>query len=80
MPNNSDKMAANTMGWKTADRPKRAVEHLNDYPVQIAAYWGAVNYSYASRGVDLRHALLAIGIPAQPAEVFWFDATAIAVF
>jgi genome maintenance exonuclease 1 len=64
--------------WKTADRPK-PLEHLNDYPLQVAAYWGAVNYSYPNE-VDLHHALLAIAIPDQPAQVFWFDREAMAYY
>lgn len=63
--------------WKTADRPKRSVDRLNDYPLQLVAYWGAVNHCYREYDVDLRHALLAIAVPDLPAEVFWFDAAAI---
>jgi hypothetical protein len=64
--------------WKTADRPKQTLDRLQDYPLQLAAYWGAVNYSYAAQGLDLQHALLAIAVPDQPAEVFWFDQMAMA--
>jgi genome maintenance exonuclease 1 len=60
--------------WKTSDRPKHSVEHLNDYPLQLVAYWGAVNYSYQEQGVNLESAMLAIAIPEQPAEIFWFEA------
>lgn len=66
--------------WKTADRPKHSLERLNDYPLQVAAYWGAVNRFYQADGVDLQHALLAIAIPDQPAEVFWLDEEAIAPY
>ena len=66
--------------WKTADRPKRKLEYLNDYPLQVAAYWGAVNQFYRDQGVQLDHAMLAIAIPDQAAEVFWFDAAAIAPY
>ncbi len=59
--------------WKTADRPKHSVDRLYDYPLQVAAYWGAANYLYQDYEVNLRHALLAIAIPDQPAEIFWFD-------
>jgi hypothetical protein len=64
--------------WKTADRPKGSIDRLHDYPLQVAAYWGAVNDTYQTEGIALEAALLAIAIPDQPAEVFWFDAGAIA--
>lgn len=61
--------------WKTANKPKRSLDHLYDYPLQIAAYWGAVNRLY---DLDIQHALLAIALPDLPAEVFWFEQDAIA--
>ncbi|QZZ18875.1 exonuclease [Leptothermofonsia sichuanensis E412] len=64
--------------WKTADRPKHSLDHLNDYPLQVVAYWGAVNHCYRDHDVNLDHALLAIAIPNQPAEVFWFEPEALA--
>jgi genome maintenance exonuclease 1 len=66
--------------WKTADRPKHSVDHLNDYPLQLVAYWGAVNHSYRDYDVNLQHAMLAIAIPDLPAEVFWFDLEAISLY
>jgi len=63
--------------WKTADRPKQSLERLYDYPLQLVAYWGAANDSYQDCDLNLSHALLAIAIPALPAEVFWFDRVAI---
>jgi genome maintenance exonuclease 1 len=59
--------------WKTSDRPKQSLERLYDYPLQLVAYWGAVNHFYQGEGVDLGHALLAIALPNAPAELFWFD-------
>ncbi|MDX2215109.1 MAG: PD-(D/E)XK nuclease family protein [Oculatellaceae cyanobacterium bins.114] len=59
--------------WKTADAPKGSVERLYDGPLQLAAYCGAVNHSYAEQGIKLRHALLIVAIPDQTAEVFWFE-------
>lgn len=66
--------------WKTADRPKQSVDRLNDYPLQVVAYWGALNHCYQDYNLDLDHALLAIAIPNQPAEVFWFDRAAIDLY
>lgn len=63
--------------WKTADRPKQSLDRLNDYPLQVAAYWGAVNQFYQDYAVNLDYALLAIAIPEMPAEVFWLDRAAI---
>lgn len=59
--------------WKTSDRPKGSVERLHDGPLQLAAYCGAVNHAYATAGIHLRHALLVVAIPDQPAELFWFE-------
>lgn len=57
--------------WKTADVPKRSSDRLYDQPLQLAAYCGAVNHCYGDR-LHLRHALLVVALPDQPAEVFWF--------
>jgi genome maintenance exonuclease 1 len=65
------------LDWKTADHPKGSIERLHDGPIQLAAYCGAVNYSYADYGVQLRHALLVVAIPNQPAEIFWFEPEAL---
>jgi len=66
--------------WKTSDRPKQTLDRLHDYPLQIVAYWGAVNQFYQNYDVDLKNALLAIALPEQTAEVFWFDADALAAY
>jgi len=66
--------------WKTSDRPKQTLDRLHDYPLQLVAYWGAVNQFYQNYDVDLQNALLAIALPEQAAEVFWFDAEALAVY
>ncbi|WP_202925136.1 PD-(D/E)XK nuclease family protein [Myxacorys almedinensis] len=63
--------------WKTADKPKRSLERLYDYPLQMVAYWGAVNRLY---DLDLQNALLVVALPHQPAEVFWFEQAAIAQY
>lgn len=59
--------------WKTADSPKGSVERLYDYPIQLAAYAGAVNHSYQDCGIEINHAMLVVAIPEMPAEVFWFE-------
>jgi len=64
--------------WKTADRPKGSHDRLYDYPLQLAAYCGALNHTYMDQGVQISSALLAIGIPGQEAEQFWFDASTLA--
>jgi len=63
--------------WKTADKPKGMVERLYEYPLQLAAYLGAVNKYYQDYGVKIDHALLVVAIPEMPAEVFWFEPAAI---
>ncbi|NJP18173.1 MAG: exonuclease [Hydrococcus sp. CRU_1_1] len=61
--------------WKTADKPKGGIERLFDFPLQLMAYLGAVNYSYQKLGVAINCALLVVAIPNLPAEVFWFEQT-----
>ena len=62
--------------WKTADKPKGVVERLYEYPLQLAAYLGAVNQYYQDYGVKIDHGLLVVAIPGMPAEVFWFEPAA----
>ncbi len=59
--------------WKTSDKPKKTVDRLYDYPLQLAAYCGAVNQLYQDYDLNLRHALLVVAIPEMPAEIFWFE-------
>ncbi|HEY9891389.1 MAG TPA: exonuclease [Candidatus Sericytochromatia bacterium] len=66
--------------WKTADKPKGSIEHLYDYPLQIAAYSSAVNQYYQDYGIKLEHALLVVAIPDLPAEVFWFEPEAMKTY
>lgn len=66
--------------WKTADKPKGSVEHLYDYPLQLAAYCSAANQFYRAYGVKLEHALLVVAIPGVPAEVFWFESAALQTY
>jgi hypothetical protein len=66
--------------WKTADRPKQTLDRLYDYPLQLVAYWGAVNQFYQDYDLNLEHALLVVAVPAMPAEVFWFEPEAIQTY
>lgn len=66
--------------WKTADKPKGSIERLYDYPLQIAAYFNAVNSYYQEYGIKLNHALLVVAIPDLPAEIFWFETEAMATY
>lgn len=62
--------------WKTADKPKGSVERLYEYPLQLAAYLGAVSESYREYDIEVKCALLVVAIPHSPAEVFWFETEA----
>lgn len=66
--------------WKTADKPKGTRDRLFDYPLQLAAYLGAVNHYYRDYGIKLDRALIVVAIPQMPAEVFWFEPEAIASY
>ena len=66
--------------WKTADRPKGSRDRLYDYPLQLAAYCGAVNHTYEAFGLNLTHGLLVVGIAHQAAEVFWFEPPDLATY
>lgn len=66
--------------WKTADQPKGSLERLYDYPLQVAAYWGAVNQLYQDYDLSLNYAMLVVAIPETPAEVFWFEPEALTVY
>ena len=66
--------------WKTADKPKGSIERLYDYPLQIAAYFNAVNSYYQEYAIKLNHALLVVAIPDLPAEVFWFEPEAMETY
>lgn len=66
--------------WKTADRPKEAIEYLHDYPLQLVAYLEAVNHYYQEYKIDLKHALIVVAIPEMPAEMFWFEPEAVKLY
>ena len=59
--------------WKTSDRPKESVQRLYDNPLQVAAYCGAINHTYADQQIHLTTAMIVVAIADEPAEVFWFD-------
>lgn len=64
--------------WKTSDRPKESIKRLYDNPLQLAAYCGAINHTYADptdgdEGIRLTTAMIVVAIPEQEAEIFWFD-------
>lgn len=63
--------------WKTSDKPKKYVSALYDYPLQLAAYIGAINKQHEEHGILVKRATLVVGIPNMEAEVFEFDADAI---
>lgn len=60
--------------WKTADRPRKSLDRLNDAPLQLAAYCGAFNFSYAEQGIQLGAAAIVVAVPDHPAELFWLEA------
>jgi len=66
--------------WKTADKPKQSVERLHDYPLQVVAYWGAVNRFYRDYNLELDHAMLVVAVPEQTAEIFWFEPDALNIY
>ncbi|MDX2096612.1 MAG: exonuclease [Leptolyngbyaceae cyanobacterium bins.59] len=66
--------------WKTADKPRRKLEYLYDYPLQVVAYCGAVNHVYQDYGVYLNYALLVIAVPGMAAEVFWLEPETIVAY
>lgn len=61
------------LDWKTSDRPKESVQRLYDNPLQLAAYCGAINHTYAEQGVRLTTAMIVVAVPDQDAEIFFFD-------
>lgn len=62
------------LDWKTADRPRKSLDRLNDAPLQLAAYCGAFNFSYADQEIHLAAAAIVVAVPDCPAELFWLEA------
>jgi PD-(D/E)XK nuclease superfamily len=55
--------------WKSADKEKRA-DWLVDYPIQLAAYCGALRQTHSLR---IEQALIVLAHPEGAAQVFCFD-------
>jgi hypothetical protein len=55
--------------WKSADKEKRA-DWLGDYPIQLAAYCGALRQTHSLR---IEQALIVLAHPQGAAQVFRFD-------
>jgi hypothetical protein len=55
--------------WKSADKEKRA-DWLGDYPIQLAAYCGALRQTHNLR---IEQALIVLAHPQGAAQVFRFD-------
>lgn len=56
------------LDWKTATKPKQP-EWLSRYPLQLAAYCGAVNRMYGTR---VTHGVIVVALPDTEAQVFQF--------
>merc|ERR1712166_749347 len=57
--------------WKTAAKPKQRPEHLYDYPLQSAAYLGAVSRSYPD--IKVSKVLIVFALPDQQAQLWEFS-------
>lgn len=55
--------------WKSADQEKRA-DWLGDYPIQLAAYCGALRQTH---GLRIEQGLIVLAHPQGPAQVFRYD-------
>jgi len=56
--------------WKTSTKPKK-VAWIENYFLQIAAYTGAVNFTYPN--LNIKGGLIAIALPDRPAQLFQLD-------
>ena len=56
------------LDWKTASKPKKA-EWLDRYPLQLAAYCGAINRMYGTR---IKNGVIVVALPECEAQVFQF--------
>lgn len=55
--------------WKTTTRPKKP-EWLGNYPLQLAAYCGAINRMY---NTGISHGVVVFALPDAKAQVFQFQ-------
>jgi PD-(D/E)XK nuclease superfamily len=55
--------------WKSTDKEKR-IDWLGDYPIQLAAYCGALRQTH---GFRIEQALIILAHPQGAAQVFCFD-------
>lgn len=58
--------------WKTADKPLSGVK-LYDYKLQVAAYRKAANYVYKPMGLNIRRAVIAVGIANDRSQIIELD-------
>ncbi len=47
--------------WKSSRLPKISRASLGTYPLQIAAYWGAIREMYGERAAHLKSAAIVVG-------------------
>ncbi len=57
------------LDWKTASKPKKP-EYLDRYPLQLAAYCGAINRMY---GTSIETGVIVVALPNCEAQVFQFN-------
>lgn len=62
--------------WKTADKPLDEWK-LYDYSLQVAAYRKAANFVYADQGLNIKKAVIAVGLLHQPAQIVHLDEDAL---
>lgn len=55
--------------WKTSDKPKDE-GWINDYFDQVAGYMAMVNFLYGKPYGGIKHGVVVIAIPDQPAQIF----------
>jgi len=56
--------------WKTSKKPKKEI-WIENYFLQIAAYTGAVNFTYPN--LNIKGGLIAIALPDRPAQLFQLE-------
>lgn len=56
------------LDWKTSAKPKSS-QWRGHYPLQLAAYCGAVNRMY---GAKINHGVIIVALPDAPAQVFQY--------